>query len=205
MLQKLNGGGVPEQFVLKCNHGCGGNIICRDKQSLDKQDTIAKLNKWMSQEYGLEHVEYSYEGIPRKILCEKLIKTEDGQLPRDYKIFCSYGIPKLIYVISERKETTENLDYFTPDWEWIPVRNGVLTNAGPTLRKPDNLKDLLEYASKLSQRFPIVRVDLYSEFGKVIFGELTFLPTGGCFKLDPVEYDIEFGDLFPDVRKTRKE
>ena len=198
--QKLIGGGLPDQFVLKCNHGCGGNIICRDKKSLDKRDAIEKLSKWMNQEYGLEHVEYSYEGIPRKIICEKLIETEDGQLPRDYKIFCSYGVPKLIYVISERKETTENLDYFTPDWDWIPVRNGILTNAGSKLRKPDNLKDLLDYASKLSKRFPIVRVDLYSEFGKVLFGELTFLPTGGCFKLDPPEYDRKFGDLFPDVK-----
>ena len=200
-VSEIDWGGVPDQFVLKCNHGCGGNIICRDKDSLDKQDAITKLNTWMHQEYGLEHVEYSYEGIPRKIICEKLIETEDGQLPRDYKIFCTYGVPKLIYVISERKETTENLDYFTPDWEWIPVRNGILTNAGPRLRKPDNLKDLLDYASKLSKDFPIVRVDLYSEFGKVIFGELTFLPTGGCFKLDPPEYDRKFGDLFTNVKK----
>lgn len=194
---EIKWGGVPQQFVLKCNHGCGGNIICRDKDNLNKEETLQKLDHWMHQEYGLEHVEFSYEGIPRKIICEKLIETEDGHLPRDYKIFCSYGVPKLIYVISDRTETTENLDYFTPDWEWIPVRNGVLTNAGPSVKKPDNLQELLDYASKLSADFPIVRVDLYSEFGKVIFGELTFLPTGGCFKLDPPEYDRKFGDLFP--------
>lgn len=196
---------LPGQFVLKCNHGCGGNIICRDKNMLNKREAVAKLDKWMHQEYGLEHVEYSYEGIPRKIICEKLIETEDGQLPRDYKIFCSYGVPKLIYVISDRKDTTENLDYFTPDWEWIPVRNGVLTNAGAAVRKPDNLNELLDYASKLSKGFPIVRVDLYNEFQKVIFGELTFLPTGGCFKLDPPEYDRKFGDLFPiEIKKDKK-
>lgn len=194
---QINWGGVPDSFVLKCNHGCGGNIICRDKSKLDTREAARKLDNWMHQEYGLEHVEYSYEGIPRKIICEKVIETEDGQLPRDYKIFCSYGEPKLIYVISDRKEDTENLDYFTPEWEWIPVRNGVLTNAGTTVKKPDNLQDLLKYASKLSEGFPIVRVDLYNEFGKVIFGELTFLPTGGCFKLDPPEYDRIFGDLFP--------
>ena len=194
---EINWEEVPESFVLKCNHGCGGNIICRDKSKLNKEDAVSKLNKWMKQEYGLEHVEFSYEGIPRKIICEKIIDTEDGQLPRDYKIFCSYGVPKLIYVISDRKDTTENLDYFTPEWEWIPVRNGKLTNAGPDVKKPDNLQTLLEYASKLSKDFPIVRVDLYNEFGKVIFGELTFLPTGGCFKLDPPEYDRKFGDMFP--------
>ena len=196
-VQEIDFNALPDQFVLKCNHGCGGNIICRDKNSLNVKKVKKALNKWMHSEYGLEHVEFSYEGIPRKIICEKLIDTEDGQLPRDFKIFCSYGKPKLIYVISDRKDTTENLDYFTPEWEWIPVRNGLLTNAGPSIKKPDNLDVLLDYASKLSKEFPIVRVDLYNEFGKVIFGELTFLPTGGCFKLDPPEYDLKFGELFP--------
>lgn len=189
------GGGVPDSFVLKCN------IICRDKKTLNKEDAVKKLDEWMRGEYGLSHVEFSYEGIERKIICEKLIETEDGGLPRDFKIFCSYGVPRLIYVISGRTDTTENLDYFTPDWEWIPVRNGNLPNAARRIEKPKMLSAMLQYASKLSREFPIVRVDLYCEFGKVIFGELTFLPTGGCFKLDPLEYDFEFGKLFPLKKK----
>ena len=102
---------LPSSFVLKCNHGCGGNIICYDKKDFDLEEAKKKLNLWMKQDYGLEHVEYSYEGIKRKIICEKLIATETGALPKDYKIFCSYGEPKLIYVISDRKDDTENLDY----------------------------------------------------------------------------------------------
>ena len=182
---------------MKCNHGCGGNIICRDKDCLDKGETAKKLESWLKQDYGLEHVEFSYEGIKPKIICERLIHTEDGRPLKDYKIFCSYGVPKLIYVISERQENTENLDYYTPDWEWIPVTNGRLTNAKEHMACPPQLDTMLRYASRLSQDFPIVRVDLYCEFGKVIFGELTFLPTGGCFKLNPPEYDLKFGELFP--------
>ena len=43
--------------------------------------------------------------------------------------------------------------------------------------------ELLTYAEKLSKKFPFVRADFYLEDGKVIFGELTFTPSGG-FDLD---------------------
>ena len=29
---------LPQRFVLKCNHGCGCNIICKDKTKLDVED-----------------------------------------------------------------------------------------------------------------------------------------------------------------------
>lgn len=196
-VEEINWAELPEQFAIKCNHGCGGNILCNDKSKLNLDEATKKLGKWLKSNYGLDHVEYSYENIPHKIICERLIKSEDGYPPRDYKIFCSYGVPKLIYTISERKENTECLDYFTPDWEWIPVRNGNLPNATTTPQRPDKLSEMLDYARKLSKPFPIVRVDLYCEFGKILFGELTFLPTGGCFKLTPPRYDGEFGIVFP--------
>lgn len=200
-IEDINLEKLPQQFVLKCNHGCGGNILCYDKEKIDIREAKKKLQKWLKSSYGLDHVEFSYENIPPKIVCEKLIQSEDGYPPRDYKIFCSYGEPKLIYTISERKENTECLDYFTPDWEWIPVRNGILPNASCKPRKPEKLAEMLDYARKLSKNFPIIRVDLYCEFGKILFGELTFLPTGGCFKLTPSEYDYSFGEMFPLINR----
>lgn len=195
---------MPEEFVLKCNHGCGGNIICNNKETLDKEAAKRDLSHWLKQEYGLERVEFSYEGIPRKIICEKLIKTESGGLPLDYKFFCSYGIPKIIEVISGRTKKGLNLDYFYPDWTWIPVKKGDRSNAGQMLPRPKMLRKMLDYASKLSEDFPLVRVDLYCEFDKIIFGELTFCPNGGCIKLDPPEYGKIFGDLFPIIDHTEE-
>lgn len=115
----------------------------------------------------------------------------------DYKFFCSFGKPKLIEVISDRTDKGLNLDYFTPNWEWIPVKKGNRGNGGAKLPKPSKLDEMLNYASKLSADFPLVRVDLYCEFNQIIFGELTFCPNGGCIQLNPPEYDRKFGDLFP--------
>ena len=192
----INWDALPNEFVLKCNYGSGGNIICHDKSSLNIEDAKGKLRKWMKESSGLERVEYSYEGIERKIICEKFIETEDGKPPRDYKIFCSYGEPKLLFVATDRYEGHTKFDYFTPEWEWIDVRNGH-PNAGPSVKKPERLDDMLDYARKLSKGFPIVRVDLYCEFNQIIFGELTFLHFGGVTPFDPVEYDKTFGNLFP--------
>lgn len=188
---------LPNKFVLKCNHGCGYNIVCKDKNNLNIEKTNKLLRKWLNEKYGSNDCELIYDNIVPKIICEKFIETEnDGNL-LDYKIFCSYGEPKLIYVITGGHGSRECVDYYTPNWEWIPVNNGTLPNAGDIVEKPKTLNLMLNYARKLSKDFPIVRVDLYSEFGNIIFGELTFLATGGMSIYNPKEYDFIFGDLFP--------
>ena len=36
---------LPHAFVLKCNHGCGYNILCPDKSTLDREAAVRTLNK----------------------------------------------------------------------------------------------------------------------------------------------------------------
>ena len=61
-------------------------------------------------------------------------------------------------------------------------------------------------AEQLSKPFPFVRVDLYEINGKVIFGELTFTPTGGFAKWLTNECLRKFGDLIslPPKSKTQE-
>ena len=37
---------LPDQFVFKCVHGSGCNVICKDKSILDLTDTKQKLDRW---------------------------------------------------------------------------------------------------------------------------------------------------------------
>lgn len=188
---------LPNKFVIKCNHGCGYNIVCNDKNDFNIKEAKKMINKWMHESYGWANAELIYSDIKPKIICERFIESEDGMDLRDYKIFCSYGTPKLIYVITGGHGDNECLDYYTPEWQWIPVNNGTLPNAGDIVKKPKQLSEMLNVASVLSEDFPIVRVDLYSEYGNIYFGELTFLATGGMSKYSPDIYDREFGDMFP--------
>lgn len=43
---------LPEQFVLKCNHGCGYNIIVTEKKRLDTKSANLKIKDWLSGNYG---------------------------------------------------------------------------------------------------------------------------------------------------------
>lgn len=195
---------LPKKFVLKCNHGSGYNIVCTDKDCLNKKLVIKKLNKWMRENYGYENAELIYDYIEHKIICEEYIETKDGLPPKDYKIFCYYGEPKFLFVAQDRYEGNTKFDYYDTDWNWIDVRNGH-PNASKHMDKPLFLKEMFDAARKLSNEYPIVRVDFYYENNRLYFGELTFLHFGGITGFVPNEYDYRFGDLFPiDIDALRK-
>lgn len=187
---------LPTEFVLKCNHGSGSIIICRDKTQLNIDDIKRKLNAWMKEDFGIQRAEMVYKNVQRKIICEELINTQDGKAPKDYKFFCSYGIPKFLFVASDRNGEHAYFDYFSLDWEHYDVINEHPHSPVP-LGKPDQFQEMIKAAGDIAGDFPIVRVDLYNENGKVYFGELTFLHFGGLHPFIPAEFDTFFGDMLP--------
>ena len=84
---------LPNQFVIKWNFGCGQNLIVFDKSKLDIEDAKRKLNEWykIRNTFYLTYSEMQYKGIPPKLICEKLIETESGDVPVDYKLYCFNG------------------------------------------------------------------------------------------------------------------
>ncbi len=62
---------------------------------------------------------------------------------------------------------------------------------------------MIEYARVLSKDLPLVRVDLYNEGSRILFGELTFTHFGCLNAFDPEEYDLVFGQCFPDVTSLK--
>ena len=175
---------LPNSFVLKWNFGCGQNLIVRDKSKLNIEDAKKKLVKWYSihDTFYLQYSEMQYKGIPPKLVCEKLIETEDGDLPVDYKLYCFNGRPDCVLVCAKRGHMSHGAEYYFFDKEWKLKRYNKRGKAAPpdfTLPKPNNYELLFDYATKLSKPFPFVRADFYLEHGTVNFGELTFTPCGG--------------------------
>lgn len=183
-VDEINWDELPNQFALKWNFGCGQNIICFDKSKLDIEDAKEKLKRWYSihDTFYLTYSEMQYKGIPPKLLCEKLIETENGQRPVDYKLYCFSGEPDCVLVCIGRGLNGEKTKYYFFDRNWNLLRynkSGKEAPEGFTVPKPENVELLFDYAKKLSKPFPFVRADFYLENGKVTFGELTFTPCGG--------------------------
>ena len=175
---------LPEQFVLKCNHGAGYNIVCNDKSNLDIEAAKKQLKEWLKDDYSLTYAEMHYHQIKRKIICEKYIQPEDGVLPDDYKVYCFDGEAFCTMLCKER-EQEENCKYhfFDKEWNFKPWDSSTADLKNVSIEKPKQFEKMLAYAEKISKGFPFVRVDLYVMEDRIYFGEMTFTPCG-CLDRD---------------------
>lgn len=193
---EINFNNLPDKFVLKVNHGCGQNIICKDKKTLNIKEAIDKLNKWMRPEsnHYYFNYEWSYKDIRPKIVCEELLedKNKKGEI-EDYKIVCANGKAKFVYVCTDRQLDLK-IDFFDLDWNKLPIKKGHENNT-QKIEKPKKFKEMLKLAELLSKPFPLVRVDLYEVNGQIYFGEMTFSPGNGTVPFTPEEWDYKFGDM----------
>ena len=165
---------LPNKFALKCTHGCGFNIICDNKDNLNKSDAIKKLKKWQETKFGFETAETHYTHIKPKIICEEYIDSDNGKLPYDYKFYCFNGKAKCVLVCSNREKNL-CLNYYNIKWNELDYGNKKLRSL-EKIDCPKHLKKMINIAEIVSKDFPFVRVDFYEYHGKAILGELTFTP-----------------------------
>src|SRR5690606_28173871 len=78
-VEDINLDELPDEFVMKVNHGCGQNLICTDKTNLDWNTEKKKFKQWLKKSHYLKSLEWVYRDIQPKIIVERLIKTTDGK------------------------------------------------------------------------------------------------------------------------------
>lgn len=188
----INFDNLPNQFAMKCSHGCAMNFICFDKSKINKNDLRKKFNKYLKTNYGKKTVELHYSPIKPQIIIEELM-LEDGHLPDEYKIHCFNGIAKSLYLVTGRGN---DIRYTNMYIDWTPF-DGSQFNGWKKLdvqpEKPQNFDKMIKISEDLSKNFPFVRVDLYNIHGKIYFGEMTFTPAKGTLILDDDQCDFEMG------------
>lgn len=183
---------LPDQFVLKANHGSGWNIIVHDKETLDLEATRVKFNNWMKKNFAFcNGLELHYKDIEPKIIAEKYISKDTNSL-NDYKFFCFNGNIELIWVDTNRYEGQHIRNIYSPDWELLPVTKDYPNDTSMDL-KPGCHEKMNELARILSKDFICVRVDFYEVDGKIYFGEMTFTSGSGYGSFHPLEFDYELG------------
>ena len=185
---------LPEQFVLKCTHGSGCNIICKNKSELNINLAKQKLHKWMKKNWYWFGREWPYKNVKPRIICEQYIIDQSGTELKDYKFMCFNGKAKCVFVCSNRNSTEGlNIDIYNINWELMPVERPDSPNSGCIIPKPKTFDMMVQFAEKLSRDMIFVRVDFYESNGQLFFGELTFYPASGFKKFEPEYYDYLFG------------
>lgn len=189
---------LPKQFVLKTTHGGGslGVVVCKDKESLNRDSAIKKLKTSMNTDGYRIQLEWPYKNVPKRVIAEKYIEPQSGtnDLP-DYKFFCFDGKVKALFVATERQNPNEEVkfDFFDADYNHLPFLQGH-DNAKVTPSKPENFELMKDLAAKLSKGIAQVRIDLYDQGDKVFFGEITMFHFSGFVHFKPEEWDYKFGE-----------
>lgn len=199
--EDINWDKLPQSFVLKCNHGCGYNVLCPDKNKADESVVKKQLDEWMHTDFWKKRAEVQYQDIEKKIVCEVFLGN--GESLADYKIYCFNGRAEYILYCDERETGNTKFYFFDRQWNMCPINKGSKDAFGKVfVEKPEKLQEMLDYAEKLAKPFPFVRVDFYYTENRIIFGELTFVPAAALDTARLPETDIMFGNMLDiDLKK----
>ena len=186
---------LPDQFVLKTNHGSGTNVIVREKKKACRRRIKRTLDDWMQIDYAFNTgFEMHYSHIRPKIIAEQYLEAENGEL-QDYKFLCFHG--EVYYCWVDLGRYTKHVrNVYDLNWRLQPWNQGKKENADHLLERPQNFDKMIELARTLCQGFSHVRVDLYNVKGRIYFGEMTFTNGSGLDPILPSEYDELLGSLW---------
>jgi hypothetical protein len=195
---------LPDEFVIKANHGCRWMSIVDDKKTFDRKAASKQYRRWLRDSYHLYSREYFYKHIPRRILVEELLKESSGAPAIDYKFYVYDGVTRFV-LVTRRVGETRILTFFDRDRQRYDVSGVSLSTAHrarrhdgksglPATEFPANFEPMAELACKLAHGFDFMRVDLYNPSGRIVFGEMTPLPTGGVLAYDPPEFNRILGE-----------
>ena len=183
---------LPEQFVLKSTHDCGGVVIVRDNSCFNQQTAKGKLDRALENNYFWESREWPYKEVRPRILAERFLFDGEHANLIVYKVFCFNGEPRIIQVIQDDKQINESIDYFDVNWNLLPFRQNY-PNSETHLPKPEHLDKMLELSKKLSEGMAFIRIDWYSVKEKLLFSEYTFYSDAGTAKFHPEKWDNILG------------
>ena len=194
---------LPDKFVLKTTHDCGGVVVCKDKATLNLKKTKRFLRKHLKREYFYHCREWPYKNIKPRIIAEEFLADANNEVLPVYKILCFNGKPKIIQTIQNDKKPNETIDYFDTDWNVLELRQNYPNSPKPLIR-PQKLDEMLEIAEKLAEGTSFLRVDLYSVNGDIYFSEFTFFSDAGFAPFYPETWDKTLGDWIKLPEKEEK-
>lgn len=189
-------------FVLKPSnmHSSAGVMVLQRIEGNRFFDSLS--NKSLSEEQIIDEQKKVYEKCNFKgsynIFVEEKVTSpiEQGDIPLDYKFFCFYGKPLMVFQFNRNTKPKQAAwfdgdfnpldleDCIISDWKMIELGTNIL---------PMEHQNMLEIAARTSLlvESPFMSVDMYSSLRGPLVGELTPAP-GGPFYGDMYKFTSEF-------------
>lgn len=185
---------LPEEYVVKPNHGSGWVIMVDRGHPVSKEKIISKSKRWLKKKYGQSRMEWAYGHIKPCLMVEKLLKDRNGRHVPDFKFHVFNGRVQWVKVILDRYGNSRevNLDR---DFNLIQV----CSDKRPAcfdLEKPSGFEEMVRISEKLATPLDYLRVDLYCFDGEIFFGEFTLYPNSGFNLFDPADFDRVIGGFW---------
>ncbi|MCM1150505.1 MAG: hypothetical protein NC209_00260 [Alistipes sp.] len=183
--------------IVKANHTSGDYVILRSPDNIDWKELRLKCKWWLKKDYYAVSQEWQYKNIKRRIVVEKLLQTETGRIPNDYKLHYINGELQFVYVSIDREGANKRNIY---DENWMPldftwVEKGSSDVRGAEIEAPATFETMKAIGSEVARNFKYVRVDFYDVDGKLYFGEITLYHGSGFDVFTPSRYDLKYGEL----------
>ncbi|MFC0679121.1 ATP-grasp fold amidoligase family protein [Lysobacter korlensis] len=176
--------------VIKCANRSGGVYFPSEAHIRDREAFIRRIRRDLDFDFARWTGEPWYGLIPKRVLVEKSLVDDQGNVPADYKFFVYDGKVRTIQMHIDRFGNHKRA-MFDRNWQLIPLGNAIPEHIPPP---PKRLAEMIEISETLGREFDFIRVDLFEIDGEQIyFGELTLAPGSGLTTFDPVDYDEIFG------------
>lgn len=184
----------PGPWVMKGSHGAGMVLIQKPSQPLNPENVRQHVREWMRTDYSLGHWEWQYFRLPKRILFEEYLGTENDP-PADYKFFTIHQTVRLI-TVDRGRFGQHTRDLFLPDWTHLRSKKGAARISTVPPPKPPQLPAMIEVAQTLARDHDFIRVDLYVVNGEIYFGELTHSPAAGTVPFEDPALDLQLGSYW---------
>lgn len=186
---------LPNKFVLKTTHGCGGMKFLDKEKDFDKNELSKFFDAGLKLNYYLTCREWPYKDIQPQLIAEEFLKDDKYDVLPVYKFFCFNGEPFVAQVIQNDKQPNETIDYVDMDWNFLKLKQDFPNSKkSKRIQKPEKFNEMKEIVKQLSKGIPFVRCDLYLVNGNIYFSEFTFFSDAGFEKFHPKKWDLILGE-----------
>lgn len=186
---------LPRPYIIKSTHASGHTILVGPHGPVDAEKIKATAREWLSHCHGTSHREPGYVQVPRRLMVESLVETDNGTPPLERRFFVFDGRVRVINTVVVENGQIRNGAFHTPDWQALSWHFTRAPSATP-FALPEQLDLMLDSAQRVGADFDHVRVDFYDTGYQIRIGEISLYSWSGSAAFKPDEADYILGSYW---------